>query len=119
MVFFNAIFIVFFFDYLINSVTLFLICLYDSHNTSLLYLTAFLFKCSLLYINLTMLLSIHGLFRFLSRRVSNGAHVLLTVRNTLLNLSHFSESICSGQSVLVMESFSNSSFLNSSGENFL
>ena len=67
-------------------------------------------KWSLLYINLTMLLSIHGLFRFLSRRVLNGAHLLLTVRNTLLHLSYFSESICSGQSVLVMESFSNSSF---------
>ena len=64
-----------------------------------------------------MLLSIHGLFRFLSRGVSNGAHVLLTVRNTFFNLSHFSESICSGQSVFVMESFSNSSFLNSSDEN--
>ena len=63
-----------------------------------------------------MLLSIHGLFRFLSRGVSNGAHSLLTVRNAFLNLSHFSESIWSGQSVFVMESFSNSSFLNSSGE---
>ena len=30
--------------------------------------------------------------------------LLLTVGNTFLNLSHFSESICSGQSVLVMES---------------
>ena len=60
-----------------------------------------------------MLLSIHGLFRFLSRRVSKGAHLLLTVRNTFLYLSHFLESICSGQSVLFMESISNSFFLSS------